>query len=320
MMPLPDFRKTIALILSMAIALAIASFFLIGPATLTPQETSGSGKEKFPRLIRKSDSSPQLSAEAVMVMRLWSSEVLYEREADKRLPIASLTKLMTALILTEADRPLDMIIFSQAAKTMGDGDDKRSSVKAGDRLKSEDVLKLLLVSSDNDAAWAAAEHVAARIPTGEADATFQERMTRFAEIMNERTRALGLANTHFANPTGRDDPDNFSTARDLVVFSAFIAEHRPELWVISRIQETFVFGEAGDRYGLVNTNILLHEYPAIFGSKTGFDDEARGALLLLYQLAPGELVAIAILRSPYRFTDGREAIQWLESNFVLESS
>ena len=76
---------------------------------------------------------------------------------------------------------------------------------------------------------------------------------------------------------------------------------------------------AGRRYGIVNTNPLLEEFPAVYGSKTGFDDLARGALLMVYRLSAQEPIAIVVLRSPDRTSDGRAAIRWLESSFMLES-
>ena len=286
-----------------------------GPATIAELKM----RERLPtgpRIIRVKAGDPDLTAEAAIALRLKTGETLYEREADRRLPVASLTKLMTALLLAEAGDPLSLVEFSAEAKEAGGPDGKRSAVVAGDRLKAEDVTKLLLASSDADAAYAAAEYVAG---AGEPAANFEERVRRFVGRMNERARALGLANTSFSNPAGTDGPDNFSSARDLSALAGEIERARPEIFAASRIIETFVFGASGARYGVVNTNPLLAEFPALLGSKTGFDDEARGALLLLYRLAPTDPVALVILRSADRFADGREFLEWLESSFVIES-
>ena len=273
----------------------------------------------IPRLIRKGPGEPDLNAEAVLVARFRNGEVLYQRNAEGRLPIASLTKLMTALIVAETTEPLAEIEFSEAAKGAGPADEKRSSVKIGERLKTEDVVKLLLVSSDTDAAYAAAEHAAGRSKAVPAGAPFPERLRAFVARMNETAAALGLQSTHFANPTGSDEAMNFSTPSDLAALARTIWQSHPELWAITRIRETFVFGRDGERYGVVNTNPLLGEYPAIYGSKTGFEDEAKGALLLLYNLAPNDPIAIVLLRSRDRFADGRAAIGWLEEHFAIES-
>ncbi|MDP3727460.1 MAG: hypothetical protein Q8R35_02350 [bacterium] len=280
------------------------------------------GTPPISKLLRRGTAEPGLSAEAVLIERLKSSETLWERNTDLRLPIASLTKLMTALLLAEVGQPLDAVEFSAEAKRIGGRDDKRSAAIIGERLRAEDMLRMLLISSDNDAAYAAAEYVALLHHPELANASFPDRTAAFVTLMNARAEALGLTHTHFANPAGSDDPANYSSARDLAALAKAIAKTYPELWAISRTHETFIFGEGGRRYGLVNTNPLLREYPAIYGSKTGYEDEAKGALLILYQLARDELFLIVLLRSADRFGpngDGRAAIQWLEENFVIES-
>lgn len=280
---------------------------------------SGLARVKVPRLVRVAGGEPPIRAEAALALRLTTGEALYERNAGERLAIASLTKLMTALVAAELGRPLDPVTFSPAAKEIGDTDDKRSSAPAGEALRLEDVLKMLLISSDNDAAYALSEHAAPLVAPETSATLFQERIAAFVGRMNARARELGLEDTRFANPAGRDEPGNYSTARDLAKLAAAIAERHPELWALTRIQETFVFGAGGRRYGLVNTNPLLAEFPAIYGSKTGFDDGARGALLILYQIAPQDLAALVLLRSPDRFGDGRAFIRWVEESFVVES-
>ncbi|MBI4132283.1 MAG: D-alanyl-D-alanine carboxypeptidase [Candidatus Sungbacteria bacterium] len=270
-----------------------------------------------PRLIRRDEKPLEVTAEAVFITRLRTGEVLYQKNADVRLPIASLTKLMTALVLAEESEPLREVVFSAAAKGVGDADSKRSAAAAGERFRAEDVEKMLLISSDNDAAYAVAEHVA--LARRAELAEFKERINFFVGLMNERVRALGMADTHFANPAGFDDAANYSTAADIVRLVAAITAERPELWTFSRMSETFIFSISGGRYELVNTNPLLYEYPALYGSKTGYEDEAKGALLILYQLSRGELFAIVLLRSSDRFGDGSSSIRWLEGNFVIGS-
>lgn len=273
----------------------------------------------LPKLVRTGEAELTVSAEGILIERLTTGEELFVRAADERLPIASLTKLMTALVLAEHSRPLDEITFSADAKQAGEPDDKRSSVPAGERLRAEDVARMLMISSDTDAAYAAAEHVILKRDPALLDAEFTTRIGAFVGLMNQRAFSLGLADTRFANPSGQDDPENYSSARDLARLADAIRGEHPELWSYSRTAETFIFGAAGQRYGLVNTNPLLLRFPAIFGSKTGFEDEARGTLVVLYEIARGDPVAIVLLRSRARASDGEAAIRWLEANFQLES-
>ncbi len=305
----------IAIVLGLLLAFLSILAFAVHEPTLAPRAT----KPKVPRLIQVGEGTLEVTAEAVLVMRLATGEVLFARNPEARLPIASLTKLMTAYLLAEVRQPLARVEFSAEAKAVGAPDDKRSSVPAGELLKVEDLQKLLLISSDNDAAYAAAEFIAGLERGDGGVMSFEERIARFVDRMNEAAAAMELVNTHFANPAGSDDPENFSSARDIGRLAEIITERNPELFTLTRTQELFIFGRDGARYGVVNTNPLLQEFPAIYGSKTGFDDEARGALLLLYQIAPGELINVVLLRAQDRFGDGRALIRWLEGNFVLES-
>lgn len=294
---------------------ALAGAGLSSRAPTVPDIT----RPKAPPLVRRGDAGPDIRAESALIQRLSGGETLFGRMSRERVPIASLTKLMTALVLAENTAPLESVEFSAEAKRFGTADENRSAVAAGERLKAEDVTALIIIPSANDAAYAAAEHVALRLRPELASRPLTERIAAFVALMNERAQALGLPDTHFANPAGSDDPENYSTAEDLARLAAHIAGERPEIFALSRTREAFAFGAGGRRYSLVNTNPLLAEFPAMYASKTGFEDQARGTLLMLYQIARGDFVAIVLLRSPDRFADGRSAIGWLEANFSVES-
>lgn len=303
------------LILTAVLAALFVGLILI---SRTAPRTNAPPKANALRLVRIDAADPDIGAEAVVVLRLRDGTVLFQRNAEVLLPIASLTKLMTSLILTELNQPLAFAEFSENAKTAGAPDDKRSDVAVGESVKAEDLLKMMLIASNNDAAYAAAEFAAGLIAP-DAGGRFENRLAVFVSRMNERAVVLGMTNTHFSNPAGGDDPENYSSARDLIRLADVITREHPELWTASRTEEALIFGKSGRRHGIVNTNPLLAEFPAIYGSKTGFDDQARGTLLIIYQLARDELVGIVVLKSPDRFQDGRVVIRWLETSFVLES-
>lgn len=309
------FPKTFLVVILLLAALGGAAVFKDRQGVWLSQKA----KVPSPRLVSGGMPLPPITAEAVLVKRMQSGEIIFEKNATALLPIASLTKMMTALIFGEEVRPFDLVEMSAPAKARGNADDKRSSIEIGAHLRAEDMLKLLVASSDNDAAYAVAEHAASNREPAHRTSPFPERVASFVRRMNERAEELELAGTHFANPAGSDDPDNYSTAADVARLAEFIERNHPELWAVSRLQETFVFDTAGRRYGIVNTNPLLQEFPAIYGSKTGFEDQARGAIVVLYWFATHELIEIIILKSANRFDDGRTIIHWLESNFVLAS-
>lgn len=273
----------------------------------------------IPPLAEKGVAPPELSATAVFVKRLATGEILLDRESWLELPVASLTKLMTALLLVELSPPGEVIAFSAQAKAAGEPDVKRGPVLAGERVSVDGVIQLLLIVSANDAAYAAAEHLGVRDDIG-STGLFTDRISTFVERMNERAQTLGLRGTRFANPAGNDDPDNYSTARDIASLAEFIARNRPELWAVSRLPAAVLMTLDGRSYPIVNTNPLLGEYPALSGSKTGFEDQAQGTLVFLYSLASEDMLAAVLLKSGDRFGDERKLIEWIESNFEVATA
>ncbi len=135
--------------------------------------------------------------------------------------------------------------------------------------------------------------------------------------MNDKALELDMQSTHFANPAGLDDSENYSTVEDLEKLIHYTYEKRNDLWGISRTAAGEIIGVSGKQYHFSTTNELLKEMPnTIYGGKTGFTDEAQGALILLYQPVPQETVSIVILGSQDRFQDGRNIIQWLNTAFI----
>lgn len=313
---MPITRKIVSTIVLAMVAVVAASLIMGRSHERSAARALADIHAAIPPLAKKGAAPPVLSATAVFVKRLATGEVLLDRESRLELPIASLTKLMTALLLVELSPPGGAIAFSAQAKAAGEPDDKRSSIAAGERVGVDGMIQLLLIASANDAAYAAAEHLGVRSDGGGAG-SFAERINTFVERMNERARILGLSRTHFANPAGNDDPGNYSTARDIASLAEFIARHRPELWAASRLPEAALMTQDGHSYSIANTNPLLGEYPALAGSKTGFEDQARGTLVFLYSLAPEDSLVAVFLKSEDRFGDERKLIEWIESNFEL---
>ena len=131
--------------------------------------------------------------------------------------------------------------------------------------------------------------------------------------MNKKAGEIGLRNSSFKNPTGLDEADHLSTAEDLALLSEYTWRNYPQLWTLTRSPQSTIFSSAGQTYQIANTNELLEEFPAILGGKTGFTDNAKGNLILLYPIKKsGDVAIIVILRSEDRFGDGRKIIQWLE--------
>ncbi len=260
---------------------------------------------------------PDLSAEGILARRLRTGEIILAKNESKIFAIASLAKLMTAMLFIEKVGSMEFVPLSLEAKNVLEPDEKKSKVKAGEAVKAEDLLMLTIAESDNDASYAAADETVLRENPALSALSFPERIAEFVFLMNNRREALGLRNTHFMNPGGRDNLLNYSTAEDLFLLSREIYYSFPAIWNVSRIIEGEIFSKEGTAYSFQNTNELLKEFPALSGSKTGFTDQAGEALLMLYNLAPRDPIVVVILKSQDRFGDGRAILRWLEESFEV---
>jgi D-alanyl-D-alanine carboxypeptidase (penicillin-binding protein 5/6) len=206
-------------------------------------------------------AKPSIKASALYMVELKSGRVLLEKDATRRLPPASLTKVMTALVAVKAASPEQVVRVDRRALV------HRSSLKlqAGEQFLLRDLLTAMLVTSANDACEAIALHVG-----GEVD--------RFVWMMNERAHTLGLENTRFANACGFDAPGHYSTAADL----AKLTEHALEVPAISMMVRTVTRDIAtvnGSRQvSLHTTNELLLDTD-ITGVKTGYTSKAGRCLI-----------------------------------------
>jgi serine-type D-Ala-D-Ala carboxypeptidase (penicillin-binding protein 5/6) len=190
---------------------------------------------------------PAVDADAMLVATR-SGEILYARNGREQLPMASITKLMTALVALDSSRPSRVVRVHPAAVGIGG-----SSIflRAGERLTVRDLLAAALIQSANDAAVALAA------------ATTNGDISAFVARMNRKARVLGLENTHFANPEGLDAPGHYSSARDVLT----LAQEAMSRGVVRRL-----VARRGKRIpgrSLFTWNDLLRTYPGVFGVKTG---------------------------------------------------
>lgn len=206
-------------------------------------------------------AKPSIKASALYLVELKSGRVLLEKDPARRLPPASLTKIMTALIALESAPLQEVVKIDRRALV------HPSSLKfqAGEEFLLRDLLTAMLVSSANDACEAVAWHVG-----GDAD--------QFVVMMNERARTLGLKNTHFANACGFDAPGHYSTAADL----AKLTEQALQEPVFSMMVRTLIRDistvDGARRMSLHSTNELLVD-PDVNGVKTGYTSKAGRCLI-----------------------------------------
>ena len=201
-----------------------------------------------------------LPCRAAILVDQASGTVLYEKQADQPLPIASITKVMTLLLTMEALESgkaslTDVVPVSEHAYNMGGS---QIWLEPGEQLTLQEMLKAICISSANDAAVAVAEFVAGS-------------ESAFVDAMNARAAALGMTATHFANACGLDEEGHLSSARDVAVMSREMLLHHPE---VREYCTVWMDTLRGGRTQLVNTNKLLKSYPGITGLKTGTTGKA----------------------------------------------
>lgn len=217
---------------------------------------------------------------------------LWAGRADERLPMASLAKLMTALVAVEQGE-LDAWADVSAGAAAETG--TRIGLRRGERVQRRDLLLAALVRSANDACRALADAIGAAADARDPTAAFVARM-------NARAAALGMANTHYANPCGHDDPAQVTSARDLATLShALLAE--PVLVDAVRRRDVR-FATAGGRVlSARTTNALLDSLPGARGLKTGTTPAAGRCLVALVE-RDGRRVLAVLLHAPERWWDG----------------
>jgi serine-type D-Ala-D-Ala carboxypeptidase (penicillin-binding protein 5/6) len=198
-------------------------------------------------------SAPHVSAAAAIVANGATGEILYARHANERRPMASITKIMTALVALERADLDSVATVDRQAVSIGEAS---MNLRPGEKRTVRELLEGMLIPSANDAAWALGEHVGGG------------RVSRFVAYMNERARELGLRNTHYSNPDGLDAPAHYSSARDILKLAR--QAMRKPLFRELVSTETARVG----RHLLETTNDLLGTYPGTIGVKTGWTDGA----------------------------------------------
>ena len=233
--------------------MALACLLFATPASAAPFTYPAPVLEAYP-----APDPPPVTAAAWILFDEAADVVIAELNADQERSIASVTKIMTGLLVVENSFPAEQVTISERAAATGE---KEIELVVGETLEMGALLKALMIHSANDAATAVAEHISGSVE-------------EFVALMNRRAEELGLTSTSFANPHGLDAPGHYSSARDLLELSRF-AMSNEDFAEVARAR-TLVFPSAPDgspRRGS-STNLLLSWYPGTIGIKTGFTSQA----------------------------------------------
>ncbi len=198
---------------------------------------------------------------SAVVMDSDSGRVLYEKNADDKRKIASLTKVMTSILLVENCKMDEMIEIPAAATWIGGSE---VGLKKGDKVSARSLLYGMLLPSGNDCAYTTGLHIGGTIEN-------------FAKMMNEKAKEIGATNTNFTNPHGLDDDENYSTAKDMALITRYAFKNKYIDEAVGTKSITINFGSFSKL--LTNTNALLRTYPQADGGKTGFTNGANRCLI-----------------------------------------
>ena len=247
-----------------------------------------------------------IESKSAILVEQSSGTVLFEKNADQKCAIASVTKVMTALLLMEEiDKGNikydDLITTSENAESMGVS---QVYLEVGEQMSVDDMLKGLMIASGNDVAVAIGEHI-----SGDLDS--------FIKLMNKRAKELGMNNTNFVNPNGLPDDNHYSTARDVAIMSRVLLENHPD---IKKYTTIWMDSLRGGEFQLANTNKLIATYKYATGLKTGFTTEAGHCLSASAEKDKMALVSV-ILGGPsseLRFSEARLMLDYGFDNFTVK--
>ena len=280
----------------------IISFFKdnsdIAPATPAYSHTQEKNSQNTNDTEIKPFSEIQIIGKSAYVWDIQEQRALYKKEASTQRPLASITKLMTALVahelLSETSR---VTIVDQAIRQDGD-----SGLRAGEAFNRATLSDLVLMSSSNDGAYAMA--VAAGGLLQKKDAA-----SAFVHAMNIRAEELALHDTYFKNPTGLDLSEGeggaYGTAKDIAFLMEHIVVNTPDILASTQDNQARVYSNDGTYHDASNTNYYINEIPGLIGSKTGYTDLAGGNLVIAFDAGLNRPVIISVLGSTRheRFTD-----------------
>ena len=213
-------------------------------------------------LLAQLNAEPKIQAPTAILMDYNSGKILFERDADHQIYPASMTKIMTAIIVfdllkQEKIKLSDEVIISENAWRMSKSGYSSMFIMLNDKVSIEDLLRGIIVVSGNDACVALAEGIAGT-------------ETAFADMMNEKAEEIGLVNTNFTNSSGINDPDNYSTVRDIAIMSKYLIENYPIYYEYFKETEFTWDRTGGDPIKQGNRNPLLYKRIGADGIKTGY--------------------------------------------------
>jgi len=235
--------------------------------------------------VVKAEDTLNLDSQSAILIDASSGKILYKKNIHEKLPMASMTKIMSMLLImeninNETLKYDDKVIISKNASGMGGS---QVFLQEGEEYKVEDLLKCIAVSSANDAVVAMAEKI-----SGSTE--------EFIKLMNNKAKELSLENTNFANPHGLDDENHYSSAYDMALLAKELLKY-PDILNYTRIYEDYLTKPDGSQVWLVNTNRLVRFYEGVDGLKTGYTTNAGYCLTATAKKNSFRLISVVMKSS-----------------------
>ena len=242
---------------------------------------------------------PSINSRSAVVIDRESKRILYGKNENDKRPMASTTKIITALIVIEKGNFNDTVTVSKKAAITGGS---RLGLKTNDKITVKDLLYGLMMVSGNDAAVALAEYIAGDV-------------TSFADLMNERAKQIGLENTHYVTPHGLDSDEHYTTAYELAILADYALNNKTFANIVNT--KNYTVSINGYSKNLNNTNELLGYLNGVYGVKTGFTNGAGRCLVTSVKRADLDIICVVMGADTkkYRTSDSIKLIEYAFQNY-----
>lgn len=273
--------------------------FLFGIQSIDKIDLSSLNQNPTNKVITKIDSSrPEINAESGIILDANTGAILYKKNIHTKLPIASITKIMTAMIILEQNDLSETVTVPSDIGSIGGSS---MYLQANEQISVQNLLYGLMVKSGNDAAYTLALHNSSTVE-------------KFVTKMNNKAQELGLKSTNFANPMGFDSADNYSTAYDLAILTMNLYQNPNIRQVVSTQKIIVTSVDQKIKHSLDSTNALLDDnYYNVIGFKTGHTEQSGGCFVS-YSKTINPKVTV-VLGSNQRFHDTKILLDWAEKTF-----
>ena len=249
-------------------------------------------------------ANPKVDVKTAILMDYNSNEIIYELEPDMSIYPASMTKIMTSIIAFDLLKSNklnldDKFLISEKAWRLSQSGYSSMFLMINDEVTVEELLKGIIIASGNDACVALAEGIAGS-------------EENFAEIMNEKASELGMTNTNFANSSGINDPENYSTVRDIAIMSKYLIEEHPSYYELFK-ETTFTWDRTGgDPISQGNRNPLLYKKVGVDGIKTGYLAVEKYSLASSMKKEKRRIIAVAsgFPTKQFRSSESLKLLNW----------